>query len=159
MPSLILLIKKNAFPHIDPSGCSCVDRKSSDLGLGGIRREYLQTVYFQIRNLSLCLCLDDEKLTESEENRNFMFLFLFSDYIHDIWVLNLFSLSLSLYIFWLFLCLVAEKIRENEVKNWYALIMILCLFDEKLTESKKKFWIWNLFSLYLSVLVFGCWES
>ena len=76
--------KKEVFPHIDPSGCSCVDRKSSDLGLGGIRREYLQTVYFQIRNLSLCLCLDDEKLTESEENRNFMFLLLFSDYIHDI---------------------------------------------------------------------------
>lgn len=24
-------------------GCSCVDRKSSDLGLGGMRREYLQT--------------------------------------------------------------------------------------------------------------------
>lgn len=23
--------------------CSCVDRKSSDLGLGGMRREYLQT--------------------------------------------------------------------------------------------------------------------
>lgn len=23
--------------------CSCVDRKSSDLGLGGVRREYLQT--------------------------------------------------------------------------------------------------------------------
>ena len=47
--------------------------------------EYLAAeVYFQIRNLSLCLCLDDEKLTESEENRNFLFLFLFSDYIHDI---------------------------------------------------------------------------
>lgn len=26
-----------------PSGISCVDRKSSDLGLGGMRREYLQT--------------------------------------------------------------------------------------------------------------------
>jgi hypothetical protein len=26
-----------------PLGCSCVDRKSSDLGLGGMRREYLQT--------------------------------------------------------------------------------------------------------------------
>lgn len=24
-------------------GISCVDRKSSDLGLGGMRREYLQT--------------------------------------------------------------------------------------------------------------------
>ena len=26
-----------------PFACSCVDRKSSDLGLGGMRREYLQT--------------------------------------------------------------------------------------------------------------------
>ena len=46
--------------------------------------------------------------------------------------------SLSLSLFWLFLCLVAEKVRENEVRNLYALILILCLVDEKLTESEEK---------------------
>ena len=49
--------KKEVFPHIDPSGCSCVDRKSSDLGLGGIRREYLQTdCAINVVRLCVCVC-------------------------------------------------------------------------------------------------------